>query len=116
MRVTGPFEIAVRGGSKASAADARRIEKISTSSTLGRKPKDLNGERKESPPSLQIELVCQDETRGSDPYWDAPQLLPTFVTQVMSQAMPERRETVSVQTAYGGIRCPRMAPVMDRKS
>ena len=120
MRVTGPFEIAVRGGPKAFAGSARRIEKPSASSALGRQPQDLEDEREKSPPRLQVELVCQDETRGHDPYWDAPRLLPTFVTQVigqtMNELMPERRESVSVETAYGSIRCPRMALLLDRKS
>ena len=116
MRVTGPFEIAVRGGVKPSAAAPRAVEKASASSRLGNQPKDLNGKREQAPPRLQVELVCQDETRTPDPYWDAPRLLPTFVTQVMAQAMPERRETVSVETAYGSARNPRMALLVDRRS
>ena len=116
MRVTGPFEIAVRGGQKASAADARKIEKTSASSGLGYRPQNPDAQREKSPPRLQVELVCQDETRGHDPYWDAPRLLPTFVTQVMGQVMPERREAVSVETAYGSVRSTRMALVLDRKS
>ena len=114
MRVTGPFEIAVRGGPKAFGGDARRVEKTSASSSLGSRPKDLNGGREKSVPRLQVELVCQDETRGHDPFWDAPRLLPVFVTQVMGQVMPERRKLVSVETAYGSV--PRMALVVDRKS
>ncbi len=116
MRVTGPFEIAVRGGPKPSGAGTRPIEKASTSSTLGHKPKDLNARNQNFPPRLQVELVCQDETLRRDPFWDAPRLLPTFVTQLMGQVMPERRETVSVETAYGSIGSPRMALVLDRKS
>ena len=116
MRVTGPFEIAVRGGQKASAANARPIEKSSPSSGLGNKHQDMDDAREKSVPRLQVELVCQDDTRGHDPFWDAPRLLPTFVTQVMGQVMPDRRESVSVQTAYGSVRSPRMALLLDRKS
>ncbi len=116
MRVTGPFEIAVRGGQKTFGGDARRVKKASSSSGLGSRPKDLAGSREKSVPRLQVELVCQDETRGHDPFWDAPRLLPTFVTQVMGQAFPERRETASVETAYGSVARPRMALVLDRKS
>ena len=65
---------------------------------------------------MQVELVCQDETRGQDPFWDAPRLLPTFVTQVMGQAFPKRRETASVETAYGSVMSPRMALILERKS
>ena len=116
MRVTGPFEIAVRGGQKASAGDARRVEKSSSSSGLGSRPQDMAGEREKAVPRLRVELVCQDETRGHDPFWDAPRLLPTFVTQLMGQAFPERRETASVETAYGSVARPRMALLLDRKS
>lgn len=115
MRVTGPFEIAVRGGPKASGADARRVEKASASSGLGNGAKDLNGKQEKRVPRLQVELVCQDDTRSHDPYWDAPRLLPTFVTQVMAQAFPERRAETSVETAYGRA-APRMALLLDRKS
>ena len=116
MRVTGPFEIAAAKGPKAFAGSARPVEKASASSALGRHPQDLGAEYEKSPPRLQVELVYQDETRGYDPFWDAPRLLPTFVTQVMGQVMPERRENVSVETAYGSVRCPRMALLLDRKS
>jgi hypothetical protein len=116
MRVTGHFEFAAAKGPKAFAGSARPVEKISTSSALGRQPQDLGGEREKSPPRLQVELVYQDETRGYDPFWDTPRLLPTFVTQVMGQVMPARRKNVSVETAYGSVRCPRMALLLDRKS
>ncbi len=116
MRVTGPFDIVVRGGLKASAQQPRAVEKASGSSALGRERQNLGGQdRDKSPPRLQVELVCQDETRGHDPFWDAPRLLPTFVTQVMGQVMPERRESVSVETAYGSA-APRKALLLDRKS
>ena len=116
MRVTGLFEIAVRRGQKAFCGDARRVGKSSISSGLGRWPKDLAGSREKSVPRVQVELVCQDETRDHDPFWDAPRLLPTFVTQVMGQAFPEQRETASVETAYGSVMSPRMARILHRKS
>jgi hypothetical protein len=116
MRVTGPFEIAVRGGSKASAGASRGVGKSSPSSGLGSSPKDMGTDREKTGPPLQVELVCQDETRGHDPFWDAPQLLPAFVTQVMGQAMPERRKPKSVETAYGSVRAPPRALLLDRKS
>jgi len=46
-------------------------------------------------------------------------LLPTFVAQVMAQAMaiPERRDgAMMLETAYASITYPRMALVLDRKS
>jgi hypothetical protein len=117
MRVTGPFDATARGGLKALAALPRRCGKPSNSSALGRERQNHDGEKEKSPPRLQVELVCQDETVGFDPFWDAPRLLPTFVAQVMGQAMPNRRDiSVSVQTAYGSVRCPRKALLLDRKS
>ena len=114
MRVTGPFEMSLRQASKALGAGPRAIEKSSPSSGLGRKSQDLNEQGEKLPPPVRIELVCQDETGSHDPFWDTPRLLPTFVTQVMAQLLPERRGVVSVQTAYGSV--PRMALVVDRKS
>jgi hypothetical protein len=117
MRVTGPFEATARGGLKALAAAPRRCEKTSGSSALGGEQPNLDGEHEKPAPRLQVELVCQDETPGFDPIWDAPRLLPTFVAQLMGQVMFERRDTrVSVETAYGSIRDPRMALLVDRKS
>ena len=117
MHATGPFDATARGGLKALAALPRRCEKPSTSSALGHEGQNFNDDQEKPVPRLQVELVCQDETRNFDPIWDAPRLLPTFVTQVMGQAMPDRRDAgVSVQTAYGSVRCPRMALVLDRKS
>jgi hypothetical protein len=115
MRVTGPFDIAVRGGLKAAAEQPRAVEKPSGSSALGRERQNLGGRDSKTPPRLQVELVCQQETDGFDPFWDAPRLLPTFVAQVMGQVMPERRESVSAETAYGSA-APRKALLLDRKS
>ena len=116
MRVTGPFDATARGGLKALAASSRAIEKSSASSALGHERQSFNHESAKAVPRLQVELVCQDETQGHDPFWDAPRLLPAFVAQVMGQVMPERRDTsVSVQTAYGSA-APRKALLLDRKS
>ena len=116
MRVTGPFDATARGGLKALAASSRAIEKSSASSALGHERQSFNHEGAKAVPRLQVELVCQDETQGHDPFWDAPRLLPTFVAQVMGQVMPERRDaSVSVQTAYGSA-APRKALLLDRKS
>jgi hypothetical protein len=116
MRVTGPFEIAVRERPKAFGAAARCVEKTSPSSGLGNKSGKLDANPDKLARPLQVELVCQDDTRRFDQFWDSPRLVPTFVTQVMAQAMPERRQSVSVETAYGSARTPRMALLLDRKS
>jgi hypothetical protein len=68
---------------------------------------------------LPLELVSQEETFDCDPFWDGPRLLPTFVAQVMAQAMaiPDRRDSaIALETAYAKLAFPRMALVLDRKS
>lgn len=119
MRISGPFEFAANRGSKALVSLPRRCEKTSSSSALnGYRHDDDTGE--ESSIALSpLELVSQEETFGFDPFWDGPRLLPTFVAQVMAQAMamPERRDgTIALETAYASIAFPRMALVLDRKS
>ncbi len=116
MNVTGPFSTDARGGFKALAALARGIEKASKTGHSGAQTQDRRDKQHNTPPHLTVELVCQDETRGFDPYWDGPRLVPSFVAQVLGQALAERRESrVAVETAYG--RClPRQALLFDRKS
>jgi hypothetical protein len=117
MHVTGPFDATARGALKALGAGVRRCEKPSSSSALGREGQNFDGQAQKSPPRLQVELVCQEGTGNFDPIWDAPRLVPTFVAQVMGQVMADRRDaSVSVQTAYGSVHCPRMALLLDRKS
>jgi hypothetical protein len=117
MRVTGPFDINLRSGIKLLAAPPRACEKSSGSSTLGQQPQDFNAEKQKPVSPIQVELVCQDETPNFDPFWDGPRLLPAFVAQLMGQAGMERRDaSVSVETAYGRIRDPRQALLLDRKS
>jgi hypothetical protein len=116
MRVTGPLDINLRSGIKLLAAHPRACEKSSGSSALDQQPQDFNDEQK--PASLiQVELLCQDETPRFDPFWDGPRLLPAFVAQLMGQMGMDRRDTgVSVETAYGSIRYPRQALLLDHKS
>ncbi|HET7086853.1 MAG TPA: hypothetical protein VFI23_18945 [Rhizomicrobium sp.] len=119
MRVTGPLEPTISRGSRALVAAPRRCEKPSASSALNgyRREEDQAGQSPAFP--LRIELVSQEGTRGFDPFWDGPRLLPAFVAQVMAQAMamPERRlAAAALETAYASLACPRMALVLDRKS
>jgi hypothetical protein len=117
MRVPGPLDATVRTGLKTLAVLPRVIEKSSASSALGHERQSFNQDGEKATPRLQVELVCQNEARTFDPFWDAPRLMSTFVAQVMGQAMPERRGTsVSAQTAYGSVRCPRKALLLDCKS
>jgi len=117
MRVTGPFDINLRSGIKTLAAGARACEKSSGSSTLGQQPQDFNADEQQPALPVRLEFLCQDETPRFDPFWDGPRLLPAFVAQLMGQMNVERRDTsVSVETAYGRIRDPRQALLLDRKS
>ena len=119
MRISGPFEFAASRGSKALVSSPRRCEKTSSSSALNGYRQNHDTDTQSSIAVLPLELVSQDETFDFDPFWDGPRLLPTFVTQVMAQAMaiPERRNgAMALETAYANIAFPRMALVLDRKS
>jgi hypothetical protein len=115
MQVNPFLDARLAGGPKTAASNPRRIEKSSASSGLGAQHRDDPHARSQTPPRLQVELVCQDETARHDPFRDAPRLMPTFVTQLLGQVMAERRENVSVATAYGNV-TPRQAIFFDRKS
>jgi hypothetical protein len=117
MRIAGPFDSNVRPGVKTLAAMPRCCEKSSESSTLGQEQADWNADDRRSSLPVRVELVCQDETQGFDPFWDGPRLLPAFAAQLMGQIMPERRDTsATVETAYGRLFHPRKALLLDRKS
>lgn len=95
----------------------RCCEKSSESSTLGQGQADLNADDRHPSSPVRVELVCQDETQGFDPFWDGPRLLPAFAAQLMGQLMPERRDiSATVETAYGRLFHPRKALLLDRKS
>jgi hypothetical protein len=116
MRAIAPFETGIRGGSKASALSCCAVRKASASSALNREKQNTDDRREKTPPPVRVELVCRDDTQHFDPFWDAPRLLPTFVTQMLGQAMAERRASPSVETAYGRAASPRTALLLDRKS
>jgi hypothetical protein len=117
MRISGPNEFAASRGSKALVSSPRRCEKTSSSSALNGYRRNDDTAAQNSIAVLPLEFVSQDETHRFDPFWDGPRLLPTFVAQVMAQAMPERRDgAVVLETAYASIAFPRMALVLDRKS
>lgn len=116
MQVSGPFESRTGGSAKASALLSRVIEKSSASSQLDSGPHDPNHQQEKPPPRLQVELLCQDETPRFDPLWDAPRLLPSFVAQVLGQAMPERRQAdARLHTAYASADA-RFGLLVDRRS
>jgi hypothetical protein len=116
MRVNQACDPISRTGLKAPAALARMVEKASPASALRREPQQEAATAQKSLPRIQVELVCQDETGSFDPNWDGPRLLPAFAAQVIGQAMPERRTTVMLETAYGSARVGRTALLLDRRS
>jgi hypothetical protein len=111
-----PVRIDTAGGSRAWAARAHAIQKTSASSALGRENADAHGAQEETASSNGVERLCRDDTSTFDPFWDGPRLVPAFVAQLLGQVMPERRETVMVETAYGRAVLPRKALLLDRKS
>ena len=119
MRVSGPFDSTANRGSRALVVSPRRTEKASASSPLNGYRQSGDDAGQSSIAILPLELVSQEETFDFDPFWDGPRLLPTFVAQVMAQAMamPDRRDgTIALETAYASLAFPRMALVLDRKS
>lgn len=123
MRVNPFLDAKLHGGQNAFAVQPRRIEKSSAASDLGAQHHGDDPSQTKTPPRLQVELVYQDDTARPDPFRDTPRLLPTFVTQLLGQVMPNVRESISVETAYGkaaphlnGAYAPKMALLFDRKS
>jgi hypothetical protein len=115
MRVTRSLDTGIAGGSKASTLVMRVVEKTSASSALRREKPDTGDGREKPAPRLTVELVCQDETPRFDPFWDAPRLMPAFVTQVLGQVMPQAHTPAAAAGAYSAA-CPRKALLLDRKS
>src|SRR5579863_7640794 len=109
MRAIALVETGVAGSSKAPALFARAIQKTSATSTLGREKAGAEGGRQKSVPQVQTEGLYRDDTPRFDPFWDGPRLVPAFVAQLLGQMMPERRESMMLETAYGRADSPRKA-------
>lgn len=116
MRVNGSFNTTVCGSVKSSALELRAIEKSSLSSHLGRQAQDSRPPEPKTPPRIEAERMSHSETTAFDPLWDGPRLVPSFVTQVLAQAMADNKEPdVTVETAYGTA-APRRSLLIDRTS
>ena len=115
--MNGPLEIIARERPKTLGAAPRSVEKSSGSRQLGAHAQDFTGQEQKHPPRLQVELVCQDDTDGFDPFWDGPRLVPVFVAQLLGQAMPDSgpRAQIGMERAYGA-HTPGIALLIDRKS
>lgn len=116
MHAIVPVRTGTAGSSGASAAPARAIQKSSASSTLDQEKANTRGDGESSARQNPPERLYRDDTRAFDPFWDGPRLVPAFVAQLLGQVMPERRETVMIETAYGCAISPRKALLLDRKS
>jgi hypothetical protein len=116
MRVSGPFDPKAYGSSKSSGLELRAIEKSSLSSHLGQQTQGGWKPEPQAIPPVQVERVSHRETTAFDPLWDGPRLVPSFVTQVLAQAMPDNSEPeVTVETAYGTA-APGRSLLIDRTS
>lgn len=116
MRVNGPLHGIPAGSVRASALELRAIEKSSLSSHFGKQAPDSKQPDPKNLPRIQVELVSHSETTAFDPLWDGPRLVPSFVTQLLGQAMPENSEPdITVETAYGTA-APRRSLLIDRTS
>ena len=116
MNVIGPIQARSSGGVRPVAAPARGVEKSSASSHLGAGQRDFTAPRDNCPPRLQVELVCQDDTKGFDPIWDGPRLLPSLVAQVLGQAFAHHRQGEPLAHAAYAATAPRKALLLDAKS
>jgi hypothetical protein len=116
MNAIIPVRTETEGGSRASASSAHAIQKASASSGLGGEQADAHGAEENSARQNRLKRLYRDDTPTFDPFWDGPRLVPAFVAQLLGQVMPERRETVTVETAYGRAVSPRKALLLDRKS
>lgn len=83
---------------------------------MGRENPDADSKQEKTGSDTQVKRVYRDDTPPFDPFWDGPRLVPAFVAQLLGQAMPERRESVMIETAYGRAVSPRKALLVDRKS
>ena len=111
-----PVRTDTAGSAKASAQPVRAIQKASASSTLNQEKADARGDGENSAQPNPLKRLYRDDTTTFDPFWDGPRLVPAFVAQLLGQVMPQRRETVMVETAYGRAVSPRKALLLDRKS
>ncbi len=116
MRVNPQPDTLGRSLIKGAAQYGRAVEKACPASALGRDQQFSEEPRQKKPTQVQADPLCQAGTESFDPKWEGPRLLPTFVTQLLGQVMPERRNRVALETAYGTAPLGRQALLVDRRS
>lgn len=114
MRASAPLLLPPPASFRVSPKALAGCEKSCGSSDLEQGSREFTKPPPQAPPHLTVELVCQGETQGHDPFWDAPRLLPTFVAQLLGQAIPDRDPSLP-HTAYRRQET-RIARLLDRKS
>jgi hypothetical protein len=113
MSALTPIAATIKGSHRASGEATRAIEKSSQSAPSNGERHSASHEAPKQRPRLQVELVCQAETKSHDPFWDGPRLTPAFVTQLLGQVMTGERHML-VRGAYGaGEAGP--APLLDTR-
>ncbi len=101
MRVPAPFDIAARGSPRLPPPLPRMAEKTSDSSQLNAGARDFTQHGRGQRPKTPAACMCRGETKAFDPFWDGPRLKPSFVAQVLGQAMTDRRERrAAARAAY----------------
>lgn len=100
MNALTPIATTIQGSHRAPGAGARTVGKSSQSAQMHGERRDNEQDKPRPRPRLQVELVCQGETKRHDPFWDGPRLTPLFVTQLLGQVMAGERNRL-VRGAYG---------------
>jgi hypothetical protein len=89
MRVTAISSAIVTRANETALDAVRPAGKASDSAPFGERRGSAAGESPKAPRRLQVELVCQHDTKSHDPFWDAPRLNPAFVAQLLGQALEQ---------------------------
>jgi len=114
MRVQTTLPVVWRESLKASANGINAPQKPSDSASLDQGTREQPQSGRKERLRLQVELVCQDDTKAHDPFWDGPRLSPAFVTQLLGQVMAGERNTAP-RRVYGTSETSG-APVFDARA
>lgn len=87
MRVTTVNSASSARGAGTALEAVRPAGKASDSARFRGERENEPGETLRPRPRLQVELVCQQETKRHDPFWDGPRLVPVFVAQLLGQVL-----------------------------
>ena len=91
MNALTPLASHGKGSFKAAIDGARLNVKASDSAQFRKDDGAMRQKASRARPRLQVELVCQGDTKRHGPFWDGPRLVPAFVTQLLGQMMEQER-------------------------